>query len=302
MSTKRTAETIAGPAKKLKAVAITSFFKKDSTISSSSVRRTVEDQSTSKPFDKALWVSGLSERHRELLKLEIDTLHESWLDALHCELTKPYFISLKEFLARERATKTIFPPEKDVYAWSRHTPLASVRVVILGQDPYHNHGQAHGLCFSVQAPTPPPPSLKNIFKCLQKDIDGFSIPKHGSLLPWADRGVLMLNTCLTVEAHKPNSHQNRGWEIFTSKVIDVVNRSQATNGVVFMAWGSPAAKRCVDVNKTKHLVLHSVHPSPLSAARGFFECAHFSKANAWLAEKYGKDNVIEWNSLTADSG
>jgi uracil-DNA glycosylase len=179
---------------------------------------------------------------------------------------------------------------------SRHTPFSSVKAVILGQDPYHNHNQAHGLCFSVRSPTPAPPSLKNIYIALKKDYPDFKEPpnKGGLLTPWADRGVLLLNTCLTVRAHEANSHAGKGWERFTQKVIDLVAQKR-TGGVVFLAWGSPAQKRCAAVNSTKHLVLKSVHPSPLSAARGWFECGHFKKANTWLEERYGKEGVIDWN-------
>ena len=153
---------------------------------------------------------------------------------------------------------------------SRHTPLNTVKVVILGQDPYHNHGQAHGLCFSVRPPTPAPPSLQNIYKLLKKEYDTFSPPpnKGGLLTPWADRGVLLLNACLTVRAHEANSHANHGWEKFTQRVIDIVAKKR-TNGVVFLAWGTPAANRLKKVDRVKHCVLQSVHPSPLSAARGF---------------------------------
>ena len=153
---------------------------------------------------------------------------------------------------------------------SRHTPLDTVKAVILGQDPYHNVNQAHGLCFSVRPPTPAPPSLKNIYIALKKDYPDFEPPpeKGGLLTPWANSGVLMLNTCLTVRAHEANSHAGKGWERFTQKVIDTVAKKR-TKGVVFLAWGTPAQKRISAVNTTKHLVLKSVHPSPLSAHRGF---------------------------------
>ena len=162
-------------------------------------------------------------------------------------------------------------PETDASARSRHTPLNTVKVVILGQDPYHNDNQAHGLCFSVRPPTAAPPSLKNMYKLLKTEYpDTFQPPPNngGLLTPWADRGVLLLNTCLTVKAHNANSHANKGWEKFTQKVIDIVAR-QRTRGVVFLAWGSPAQKRCAKVDKARHCVLQSVHPSPLSAAKGF---------------------------------
>lgn len=198
---------------------------------------------------------------------------------------------------------------------SRHTPLNTVKAVILGQDPYHNVNQAHGLCFSVRPPTPAPPSLKNMYIALKKEYPSFEPPpaKGGLLTPWADRGVLLLNTCLTVRAHEANSHAGKGWERFTQKVIDTVAKKR-TRGVVFLAWGTPAQKRCAGINGTKHLVLKSVHPSPLSAHRGFvsravlflicypltlmflqFDCGHFRKANEWLKERYGEDGEIDWN-------
>jgi uracil-DNA glycosylase len=179
---------------------------------------------------------------------------------------------------------------------SRHTPLNTVKAVIIGQDPYHNINQAHGMCFSVRPPTPAPPSLKNIFKALQRDYPSFKPPPNngGLLTPWSDRGVLLLNTCLTVRAHEANSHSNHGWEAFTQKVIDIV-AAKRTKGVVFLAWGTPAGKRVARVDKKKHLVLTSVHPSPLSASRGFFDCAHFKKTNAWLRERYGVEGEIDWD-------
>lgn len=168
-------------------------------------------------------------------------------------------------------------------------------MVIVGQDPYHNVNQAHGLAFSVRAPTPAPPSLKNMYIALKKDYPTFVVPPNrgGLLTPWADRGVLMLNTCLTVRAHEANSHSNRGWERFTQKIIDLVAQKR-TRGVVFMAWGTPAGKRVQKVDKQKHLILQSVHPSPLSAQRGFFDCGHFKKANQWLVNRYGDDGEIDW--------
>ena len=157
---------------------------------------------------------------------------------------------------------------------SRHTPLPTVKVVILGQDPYHNINQAHGLCFSVRPPTPAPPSLQNMYKLLKKDYpETFQPPPNrgGLLTPWADRGVLLLNTCLTVQAHEANSHAGKGWEKFTQKVIDIVAK-QRTRGVVFLAWGTPAQKRVAKIDRVRHCILQSVHPSPLSAAKGFVRC------------------------------
>ncbi|RMX85822.1 hypothetical protein D0869_03540 [Hortaea werneckii] len=248
-------------------------------------------------FDKDAWVAKLTPEQKELLKLEIETLHESWLGALKEEVVSKEFLDLKRFLKRELETgKKVFPPSDDIYSWSRHTPLHNVKAVIVGQDPYHNLNQAHGLCFSVRPPTPAPPSLKNMYTALKKDYPDFKAPpKNGGLLtPWADRGVLMLNACLTVRAHEANSHSNKGWEGFTQKVIDVVAKKR-TRGVVFLAWGNPAQKRCTRINGQKHLVLKSVHPSPLSAARGFFDCGHFKKANEWLKQRYGEEGMIDWN-------
>lgn len=185
---------------------------------------------------------------------------------------------------------------------SRHTKFNNVKVVILGQDPYHNVNQAHGMAFSVRPPTVHPPSLRNMFIALKKDYPSFITPpkNDGLLTPWADRGVLMLNTCLTVRAHEANSHANRGWEKFTQRVIDLVAQKR-TRGVVFMAWGTPAGKRVMKVNKQAHLVLQSVHPSPLSASRGYFDCGHYKKSNEWLVSRYGKDAEIDWALVKGNS-
>lgn len=255
-----------------------------------------------KPFNKETWLASLTAEQKSLLALEINTLDESWLRLLKDEITKPDFLSLKRFLASEVTSgKKVFPPSGDVYSWSRHTPFEKVKVVILGQDPYHNVNQAHGLCFSVRPPTVPPPSLANIFKLLEKEYPpgcaegAFKRPPNngGLLTPWADRGVLLLNTCLTVRAHEANSHAKKGWEAFTQKVIDIV--AKKAEGVVFLAWGKPAQERTKAIKKnSKHLVLESVHPSPLSAARGYFDCAHFTKTNEWLRGRYGKDGGVDW--------
>ncbi|KAI9892800.1 MAG: uracil DNA glycosylase [Vezdaea aestivalis] len=280
-----------GDAKKPKANgSITSFFGAPKTIKSSA---TV----TAERFDKTTWANSLTDEQRELLKLEIDTLDSSWLAYLKDEVTSDSFLKLKKFLAAEKAAgRKFFPPEADIYSW--YTPLPTVKAVILGQDPYHNVNQAHGLCFSVRPPTPAPPSLKNIYKALAIDYPSFKPPPNngGLLTPWAQHGVLMINTCLTVRAHEAQSHANKGWESFTGKVIETVNK-HCRSGVVFLAWGSPAAGRVTKVDKERHLVLKSVHPSPLSAHKGFFECGHFKQANEWLKARHGDDGVIEW-SLT----
>ncbi|KAJ6786061.1 hypothetical protein PWT90_02755 [Aphanocladium album] len=254
-------------------------------------------------FDKEKWLAGLTPEQKTLLKLEIDTMHDSWLGLLKDDITTKEFLDLKKYLNRETAAgKKWFPPAEDVYSWSRHTPFNDVKVVIVGQDPYHNVNQAHGMAFSVRPPTPAPPSLRNMYTALQKDYPTFVAPpnKGGLLTPWADRGVLMLNTCLTVRAHEANSHSNRGWERLTQKVIDLIAQKR-TRGVVFMAWGTPAGKRVQKVDKQRHLVLQSVHPSPLSASRGFFDCHHFRKANDWLVQRYGNDGEIDWALVKGNS-
>ena len=299
MSLKRKAVDIAVDAsKKPKSnSSITSFFgqPKSSPTAASSQGNDAPDTTLTK-FDKAAWLAKLTPEQHKLLQLEIDTLDPTWLGALASELTTPSFLDLKRFLAREAAAGAqVFPPPADIYSWSRSTPLTSIKAVILGQDPYHNNNQAHGLCFSVRPPTPAPQSLKNMYIALKRDYPSFTPPPNNSglLTPWAESGVLLLNTCLTVRAHEANSHAKKGWEKFTQKVIDTVV-AKRTKGVVFLAWGSPAQARCKGITGARHLVLKSVHPSPLSAHKGFFECGHFRKANEWLVERYGPEGAIEW--------
>ncbi|KAM3557172.1 hypothetical protein MY1884_004674 [Beauveria asiatica] len=254
-------------------------------------------------FDKTKWLASLTPEQKKLLKLEIETMHESWLGLLKDDITTKEFLDLKKFLERETAAgKKWFPPQEDVYSWSRHTPFDKVKIVIVGQDPYHNVNQAHGMAFSVRPPTPAPPSLRNMYIALAKDYAAFEKPAKnaGLLTPWADRGVLMLNTCLTVRAHEANSHSNRGWERLTQRIIDLVAQKR-TRGVVFVAWGTPAGKRVMKVDKQRHLVLQSVHPSPLSASRGFFDCGHFRKANEWLIQRYGPEGEIDWALVPGNS-
>jgi uracil-DNA glycosylase len=217
-------------------------------------------------------------------------LHDSWLARLQPEFDAPYLAALKQFLVDERAAgKRIFPRANDWFHALNATPLESVRVVILGQDPYHGEGQAHGLCFSVQAGVPPPPSLVNIFKEMKTDL-GLEPPRHGHLESWAQQGVLLLNSVLTVEAGQAASHQGKGWERFTDAVIREVNA--APRPVVFILWGSYAQKKAAFVDATRHLVLKSAHPSPLSAHNGFFGSKPFSKTNAFLIDK--NQNPIDW--------
>uniref|UniRef100_A0A087Y0J3 Uracil-DNA glycosylase n=1 Tax=Poecilia formosa TaxID=48698 RepID=A0A087Y0J3_POEFO len=218
---------------------------------------------------------------------------ESWRKELAAEFRKPYFKQLMQFVSEERKRHTVYPPAEQVFTWSEVCHITDVKVVILGQDPYHGPGQAHGLCFSVKRPVPPPPSLENMYKELATDIDGFQHPGHGDLTGWARQGVLLLNAVLTVRAHHANSHKDRGWETFTDAVIQWLSSNQ--EGVVFMLWGSYAQKKGASINRKRHHVLQTVHPSPLSAHRGFFGCRHFSKANE-LLEKCGK-SPIDWKAL-----
>jgi uracil-DNA glycosylase len=210
-------------------------------------------------------------------------LEPSWKARLGDYLERPDMRALADFLrAEKRAGKVIYPPGPDIFAAFDHTPFDAVRVVILGQDPYHGPGQAHGLCFSVRPGVPVPPSLVNIFKEIERDL-GIAPPDHGCLIPWADRGVLLLNAVLTVEQGKPGSHQGKGWEGFTDAAIEALVRER--EGLVFMLWGAYAQQKGRLVDPRRHLVLKAPHPSPLSAHRGFFGCGHFSKANRYLAER-----------------
>lgn len=216
-------------------------------------------------------------------------LEPGWLAVLGDVFEQPFMHQLRQFLLEEKRHHTVYPPGKDIFAAFRHTPFHQVRVVILGQDPYHGPGQAHGLCFSVRPGVPPPPSLQNIFAEIQADL-GIVRPRHGYLTHWADQGVLLLNTVLTVRAGQAGSHQGRGWEAFTDRVIHELNRRQ--EGLVFLLWGSPAQRKAAGVDRNRHLVLTAPHPSPLSAHRGFLGCKHFSQANAWLTA-HGQP-IIDW--------
>ena len=209
-------------------------------------------------------------------------LETSWLAALADEFQQPYMRALKEFLQQEkRSGVSVFPSGAEIFSAFDHAPLRKVRVVILGQDPYHGPGQAHGLCFSVRSGVAIPPSLQNIYKELQRDL-GIAHPGHGNLTAWADQGVLLLNSVLTVAASRAASHQGKGWETFTDRVVQLVNRE--CENVVFMLWGSYAQRKGAVIDAQRHCVLKAPHPSPLSAHRGFIGCGHFSAANAYLAE------------------
>lgn len=214
---------------------------------------------------------------------------ESWHEALNSELEKDYFKKLEAFVDGERAQYEVFPPEEDVFSSLKLTPYEKVNVLLLGQDPYHDNNQAHGLCFSVRPGIKPPPSLVNIFKELRSDV-GFNIPNNGYLVPWAEQGILMLNAVLTVRAHSPNSHKNHGWEKFTDAIIRRVNAKE--DQVVFVLWGGYAQKKKALIDTTKHRIVESAHPSPLSARNGFFGSKPFSAINAALREA-GKPE-IDW--------
>ncbi|MEG7361411.1 uracil-DNA glycosylase [Pseudomonas citronellolis] len=217
-------------------------------------------------------------------------LEESWKSALREEFDKPYMRELGEFLRKEKAAgKVIYPPGPLIFNALNSTPLDKVKVVIIGQDPYHGPGQAHGLCFSVQPGVPAPPSLQNIYKELQRDLN-VPIPSHGYLQHWAEQGVLLLNTSLTVEQARAGSHAQAGWQQFTDRVIEVVN--ECCDGVVFLLWGSHAQSKQKLIDPRKHLILKSAHPSPLSAYRGFLGNGHFSRTNKFL-EQNGK-TPIDW--------
>lgn len=208
-------------------------------------------------------------------------LAESWKQHLSPEFEKPYFQQLIDFVKQEYKTQVVYPPGKEIFRAFDLCPFAQVRVVIIGQDPYHGVGQANGLCFSVRDGVPFPPSLLNIFKEIKSDL-GKSIPTSGNLERWAEQGVLLLNATLTVRGSTPGSHQNKGWETFTDEVIRQV--SSQRKHVVFLLWGAYAQKKGVVIDNTRHLVLASAHPSPFSADRGFFGNRHFSKANEYLAQ------------------
>ncbi|MBG5882726.1 uracil-DNA glycosylase [Providencia alcalifaciens] len=208
----------------------------------------------------------------------------TWHDVIGAEKSQTYFKETLAFVAKERASgKVIYPPQEDVFNAFRYTELADIKIVILGQDPYHGPGQAHGLSFSVRPGIKAPPSLVNMYKELEKDIPGFVRPGHGYLLSWAQQGVLLLNTVLTVEQGNAHSHAHLGWETFTDKVIQAIN--DHTEGVIFLLWGSHAQKKGRIIDTKRHHVLKAPHPSPLSAHRGFLGCGHFSKANQLLEQQ-----------------
>ena len=216
-------------------------------------------------------------------------IDDSWRQVLQSEFDKPYFELLTDFVRHAYATRQCFPPAGQIFRAFDLCPFDNVRVVIIGQDPYHDVNQAHGLCFSVQDGVPTPPSLVNIYKELNRDL-GKPIPTSGNLTHWAEQGVLLLNATLTVEAHKAGSHQGKGWEELTDAAIQALNNQRSH--IVFMLWGSYARRKGQFIDRRKHLVLTAVHPSPLSAYRGFIGCGHFSQANAYL-QQHGQ-TPINW--------
>jgi uracil-DNA glycosylase len=217
-------------------------------------------------------------------------IDESWKKLLNDEFSSPYFSSLKEFLVEEKKYHVVYPPGKFIFNAYDSTPVDKVKVVLLGQDPYHGEGQAHGLCFSVQYGIKPPPSLVNIFKELNTDL-GIKIPNHGNLQKWANQGVLLLNATLTVRANQPRSHFSKGWEKFTDATIKKI--SDARNNLVFLLWGNDAKLKEPFIDASKHLILKAAHPSPFSANNGFLGCRHFSKANTYLGNHAIKP--IDWS-------
>lgn len=216
----------------------------------------------------------------------------NWNTLLKAEQNKPYFVQMQQTIAAQRqADVCVFPHQDEVFNAFTLTPFDNVKVVILGQDPYHGAGQAHGLSFSVKPGVKVPPSLANMYKELATDIEGFKVPSHGNLSHWAEQGVLLLNTVLTVEQGKAHSHAKLGWETYTDKVIELLNNHR--RGLVFLLWGAHAQKKGKIIDANKHAVLNCVHPSPLSAYRGFFGCQHFSKTNQYLRQQ--QHRPIDWH-------
>ena len=234
------------------------------------------------------WSLGMTEGMNARKRPDIG---DEWYAALHDQFEAPYFADLRAFLIAERATKTIYPRGNDIFKAFKSTPLDRVRVVILGQDPYHGPGQAHGLCFSVPRGMPHPPSLQNIFSEINRELS-IPVPLDGDLSPWADQGVLLLNATLTVRQGEAGSHQGKGWERFTDAAIAAVSAHR--NGVVFLLWGRFAQEKSALIDGKRHYILKAPHPSPLSAHRGFFGCGHFEHTNTLLVAQGGPP--IDWST------
>lgn len=270
--------------------------RKDSTASISTPVKRVQDDDVKKMPPSSPLVDIKTVIQKKIAS-GLHALHEnigpSWFRALQAEFDKPYFKKLSDFVQQERKTKAVFPPEHQVYSWTHHHDIRATRVIILGQDPYHGPGQAHGLSFSVQKGVRLPPSLINIFKELESDIQGFKNPGDGDLTGWARQGVLMLNTCLTVNKGQAFSHQSKGWETFTDSVISYISKNSPSK-VVFLLWGKPAQRKA-NLITSRHEILKAAHPSPLSAHNGFFGCKHFSKTNNFLRSQGLPE--IDWRAL-----
>jgi uracil-DNA glycosylase len=233
----------------------------------------------------------LPEREVERRRVGMVTLGNDWDELLKGEFSSEYYLKLREFLKREYFSYTVYPHMNDIFNALRHTPFAAVKAVILGQDPYHGAGQAHGLCFSVKKGVEKPPSLNNIFKELHDDL-GLPVPEHGDLTRWAENGVLLLNTVLTVREGAANSHRGVGWELFTDRVISLLDAREKP--LAFILWGGNARQKKRLMTNDRHLILESAHPSPLSAGNGFFGNGHFSKTNAFLTANGSEP--IEWRT------
>lgn len=231
----------------------------------------------------------MSKQKRLVGLMQKDKIAADWYSLLESEFSKSYFRELEEFVDKEYAEREIFPPQQDIFNALRYTPYQHVKVVILGQDPYHGQGQAHGLSFSVRPGVRIPPSLKNMFKELREDL-GLPVPDNGYLVKWAEEGILLLNTVLTVRKGEAHSHKGKGWEIFTDRIISLV--SQKEEPVVFILWGKPAQQKMELIDLEKHDVIRSSHPSPFSASKGFFGSRPFSRTNQLLAENAEKE--IDW--------
>lgn len=228
--------------------------------------------------------------NRENLEVKTPKIAQSWLTELKTEFESDYFKSLKLFLLEEKKKHTIFPKWEDIFNAYNLTPFNEIKVVIIGQDPYHGENQAHGLCFSVQKGIKPPPSLKNIYKELKSDVE-FTEPNHGELTSWAKQGVFLLNATLTVRKSQPGSHQKKGWETFTNETIKAISNKK--EGIVFLLWGRFAQEKEKLIDAEKHHILKAAHPSPFSAYNGFFGCKHFSKTNSLLQSQ--NLTPINWN-------
>ncbi|KAJ3383822.1 hypothetical protein HDU92_003914 [Lobulomyces angularis] len=251
------------------------------------LEKAVDDKLSGEKADEKQVVSSVKNGEENFIEKEL--FNEDWYNALKTEFEKPYYKELKKKVENARKISKVYPPVNEMYSFAKFE-LSQIKVIILGQDPYHGPNQANGLCFSVKKGIKLPPSLRNIYKELQQDLGWKKIPDHGDLTSWASQGVLLLNASLSVEEGKANSHVKFGWETFTDNLIKYVNKN--FENLVFLLWGGNAIKKSALVNKKKHCVLETSHPSPLSVHRGFFGCKHFSKANEYLISK--NKQPIDW--------